>query len=224
MKVYAFTPTLPSDRNVLSEHSVLNQTVKPAVYSLLLERGVGDSLPNRISNVLNRFFGTVDLEQYDYLLRVDSDTVLPPNFLEENLQQNADVVGYGHAHIIKISAFKEVMNCRFNSVSDDTYLNFKFMKEGYVWKYWNVKPVMLRRNGCLHGVKYYLERGNVMWVNGYCPTHVFGSVRWHWKNVVAVFSYFLSMVRRTEQLDVANYVFRYQMKKLFNDLTRKRRF
>ena len=164
----------------------------------------------RVSYVLNEGLKHVNLNEYDYILRVDCDTLLPIDFVEKNLQLNADAVGFGHAHLIKVSTFLKVMNGKFHSVSDDSYLNFKFMKEGYTWAYWNTKPVMVRDNGKTYGLKYFFERGKLMWQLGYEPLHVFGNCRWTIKNVLAVAGYFSALANKVKRFDVADFVFRYQ--------------
>jgi len=51
----------------------------------------------------------VNLEDYDYLLRVDADIILPKRFIEENLKAEADYVGKaGYCMLIKVSPFLKV--------------------------------------------------------------------------------------------------------------------
>jgi hypothetical protein len=224
MKILGLIPMLPNDFSTETAESVVKQTVPVEQVLLIFNRGVGASFPARMSNALNEGLKAVDLAEYDYLLRVDSDTVLPNNFLSSSLALNADVVGYGHAHLIRVATFLKVMNGKFNSESDDSYLNYKFQSEGYKWSYWDVKPIMSRKPGKTHSVNYFVERGEIMWKHGYEPLHVFGSVRWEPKNVLAIFGYFLALLRRKRRLDVSKFVFRFQISKLTKDARRTRRW
>jgi hypothetical protein len=220
----AVVPMLPSDYSQATIDSIKNQTLPVDDLVVLDGKVSGASLPARISKLFNNYFEGLRLESYDYLLRVDSDTVLPPTFLEDNLKLNVDVVGYGHAHLIKISSFVDAMGGRFNPECDDTYLNFKLMLRGYRWSAWNTKPLMVRDNGKTHSMRYFFERGLVMWKCGYEPLHVLGSVRWDFRNLFSVAEYFSCLIRRVPKFDISKFVFLYQLHKLKSDLVRKRRF
>lgn len=223
-KVLCVIPALPSDRPTECLHSIAAQTVPVAKTVVLNQQGHGATLQEKLSNVLNEGLTRENLGNYDYLLRVDCDTVLPTGFLASNLALNADVVGHGHAHLIRVVPFMDAMHGQFNGESDETYLNFKFMQQGYKWSYWDVKPVLKRRAGKTHSLQYFLNRGREMWRNGYEPLHVLGSCRWELRNLLCVFGYFAALLSGVPRLDVAAYTFRYQLHKLQGDLTRKQRW
>ncbi|MCW4035373.1 MAG: hypothetical protein CW716_00070 [Candidatus Bathyarchaeum sp.] len=49
------------------------------------------------------------LDDFTHILRVDGDTVLPKNFVEESLKSNADLVGCGgYAQLLTVSVFKDL--------------------------------------------------------------------------------------------------------------------
>jgi hypothetical protein len=224
LRFIAVIPTLPSDYCQATVDSIRNQTVSVDKIVVLAKKVSGATLPARISKLFNDFFESFNLKDYDYLLRVDSDTVLPPTFLKSNLRLNVDVVGYGHAHLIKIASFVDAMGGRFNPECDDTYLNFKLMLKGYRWSEWNTKPLMVRGNGKTHSMRYFFERGLVMWKCGYEPLHVLGSVRWDFRNLFSVAEYFSCLIRRVPRFDVSKFVFLYQLHKLKGDISRRQRF
>jgi hypothetical protein len=224
-RVLGVVPALPDDLLLETLRSIQLQTVPVNHVLVLSKRGNGGTFPSRMSEVLNDGLSHVKLADFDYLLRVDGDTFIPLNFLEENLKQNVDVVGYGHAHLIRVAAFLKWMNGKFAAHADDTYLNFKIQSEGGKWAYWNVKPMMTRGAGKRHvSTRYFVERGKVMWQNGYEPLHVLGSPRWDWRNVFAVAGYFAALLARVKRVDCSRFVFWFQIRKLRGDLKRRRRY
>jgi hypothetical protein len=212
-KILCVIPCLPEDLNGKCVECVKNQTIPVSKLLVLSGRGSGVTLQERVSSVLNEALGQVDLNDYDYLLRVDSDTLLPETFLEDNLGL-ADVVGDGFAHLIRVLPFLAVMGGRFNLVSDDSYLNYKFMMQGYSWVRCHVEPHVVRPFGVCHGISYFLVRGRIMWACGFEPFHVLGAFLWDKRNVFAVFGYFASLLMCKSRLDVANFVFHRQSRRL----------
>ena len=213
---------MPSDINEPCVSGIKTQSVPVSDLLILSDRGAGATLQERVSSVLNDALGKVDLASYDYILRVDSDTVLPPNFLERNLGL-ADVVGSGYAHLIRVPAFLDAMGGKFNVVSDDSYLNYKFMQCGYKCTDWKVKPCLMRKPGKKHRFTYFLNQGYVMWVCGYEPFHVlyepfhvFGTFIWDRRHILVIFGYFISLLKRKPRLDVANFVFCLQIRRLMS--------
>ena len=225
-RILCVIPTHPKDTEYLklTLQTVNDQTVPVTTIITPTEISNIANIPRRMSVILNHALNKIDLSLYDYILRIDTDTILPPDFIEKNLEQNADVVGYGHAHLIKVSTFREVMNCTFHRESDDSYLNYKFMYAHKKWMYWNVKPIRSRKCGRTHSKQYFIDRGALMWMLGYEPLHVIGNVRWDFYNVFAVFGYFYAMLNRVTRLDVAKSVFHYQICRLTVDIRRRRRF
>jgi hypothetical protein len=211
---------LPEDFNIKCVEAVKNQTVPVSKLLILSKRGSGATLQERVSSVLNEALSQFDLSKFDYVLRVDSDTLLPANFLEANLGL-ADAVGDGFAHLIRVSPFLAVMGGKFNLVSDDSYLNYKFMMHGYSWARCRAEPVVFRRFGVHNGLNYFLVRGRVMWACGFEPLHVLGSFLWDCWNVFAVFGYFAALLSCKPKLDIADFVFYRQSHRLigekFND-------
>ena len=152
MKVLCVIPSVPSHLNSATVSSILQQTY-PVDMILILPRKVeGKTVAERVSKVLNEGLSHVRLEDFDYLLRVDGDVVLPHNFLEENLKGKPDLCGGArHAMLIKVSPFLKLMNGKFHPKSDDSYTVYKFMKEGCRIKKRKVQPILLRQAGLHQG-------------------------------------------------------------------------
>ena len=115
-------PALLSELKQETIVSLNNQTVPINYIVVLAKRNNSVNLPMRISNVLNDGLQWVRLECFDYLLRLDADTILPNDFVEKHIALNVDVVGgEGYAQLIKVKFFVDKMKCSFNFYSDDTY-------------------------------------------------------------------------------------------------------
>lgn len=132
MKILCLIPTLPNEIKDKTLHSIFNQTVSTDYIFLLTKKmDTKVSLPQKISSILNDGLIGIKLESYDYILRLDSDTILPPDFLEKHVALNVDVVGgEGYAQLIKVPFFLNKMNGQFNKDSDDTYTYFKAVSCG----------------------------------------------------------------------------------------------
>ena len=212
-KVLCVLPMLPCDFNPECILGIKNQTIPISKLLIVSERGSGSTLQSRVSSVLNNALAQVDLTEFDYILRVDSDTVLQPKFLEQNIGL-ADAVGDGFANLIRVQPFLSVMGGKFNLVSDDSYIQYKFMMHGFSWASCRVKPVVKRQFGVHHGVNYFVVRGKIMYACGFEPFHVLGAFLWDRYNVFAVFGYFASLFTHKKRLDVADFVFYRQIHRL----------
>jgi hypothetical protein len=81
----------------------------------------------RVSIALNKVLATIDLRHYDWLLKIDSDTTIPKNFIEDNIKCNYDLMGTGRALLIKVGPFIKYCNGVFvPTVSDDEYIIYIF--------------------------------------------------------------------------------------------------
>jgi hypothetical protein len=155
----------------------------------------------------------VNLDAYDYLLRVDADVVLAPNWLETHLVGEPDLCGpSGCVQLFKVAAFKQVLNGMFPRESDDSLVVNRYGMKG--------KKVVRAKDGFQFTVKphrtvnYYLDRGTSMYRIGYEPLHVLLSVFWGLGNVFAWFTYAVACLRRPCKFDVAGYVRAKQLARL----------
>jgi len=175
-----------------------------------------DPLGKRIATALNIALRRVNLEEYDYMLRVDADAILPSGFIEKNLKANADYVGkVGYAMLLKASSFLKVFNGKFAEVgAEDSYVGLKFLRQGYQVKRWLCPPVLMRKSGQHHSYRYYFTRGIEMYRLGYEPIHVLETLRRDLRNIFNILGYALAVLKRIERYDFAHWVFRTQLRRL----------
>lgn len=213
IKILCVIPSLAEDLKMQTIRSILSQTYPVEMVIILPRRVEGRTVAEKVSKVLNEGLSHIKIEDFDYILRVDGDTVLPPNFLEENLKDNPDLCGTaGYAMLIKVQSFLQAMHGRFHAKSDDSYTRYKFMKEGCTTSKYRIKPILLRKSGTKHGIMYFFNRGKSMYRLGYEPLHVFTSIRFTLWNIFAIFGYLSSLFKREQRFDVAKFVWTKQIK------------
>jgi len=144
------------------------------VEHIYVEPNLHEPLGKRIVIALNHALSKACLEDYDYLLRVDADVMLPKRFIEENLKVKADCVGTaGYAVLLKMNCFIKVFNGQFPEVAvEDTYIALKLLSLGYSVKPWVLPPILKRKSGTCHSWRYHFIRGVEMYKLGYEPLHV----------------------------------------------------
>lgn len=237
-RILAVIPTLNDDPTDTMK-SLMNQTIKVSkilvavgseelyrkltstsnkgiVEIFYIKPNFQDPLGKRIATALNHALSTVDLTSYDYLLRVDADTVLPERFIEENLKVNADYVGKaGYAMLLKMNCFLKIFKGRFAEVgAEDSYIGLKLLSKGYNVLSWALPPKIKRRSGAHHTWRYYFTRGIEMYKLGYEPVHVVEVIRHDIRNIFTILGYFTAIIKRLEHYDFAGWVFRAQLKRL----------
>jgi len=242
--ILAVIPTLNDDPTSTIK-SIINQTIKVSkilvavgskeLYQKLLSTkrnsikeffyvkpNFQDPLGKRVAVALNTVLSKVQLREYDYLLRVDADTILPKRFLEENLKVDADCVARGgYAMLIKMSSFIKFFNGRFAVVeAEDSYIGFKLLSQGRTVKSWILPPRLNRESGVHHSWRYYFIRGLARYKFGYEPLHVFGSLYRDIRNAFTILGYLTALLKRMERHDFAGWTFRTQLRKLLRRETK----
>jgi len=236
-KILVVIPTLnddPTDTiNSIHRQTVKNSKILVAVGSKNLYRKLivnksddvevfyikpnyAEPVGKRVAIALNFVLSKVRLKDYDYLLRVDADTLLPKRFIEDNLKVDVDYVGKaGYAMLIKMESFTKFFNGRFVEVgAEDSYFGLKLLSQGRSVKPWTLPPKLKRKSGVAHSWRYYFVRGKEMYKLGYEPIHVFEVIRLDPRNVFAVLGYFIGMLKRISRYDFAGLVFKTQLRRL----------
>lgn len=206
VKVLAVVPCHPKESCAEAVESVRCQTVPVTEVLVLSEVSSIKPFPKRMSSILNNALENIKLENYDYLLRVDSDTVLPQNFLEENLKSDAKVMGWGYAQIIHIPTFLKLMHGRFFSEQDDTYIRLMFEMHGQKTCNLTVEPLSSRPFGECHGSGYFIERGQLMYKLGYEPAHIFSKALLNRQSMFMLYGYLKAWIQRLSKFDVSPFV------------------
>jgi hypothetical protein len=209
-RIICFVPALPNEIRLNTLHSIASQSIPVSAICLLTKFAPKTlAFPAKISYIVNEWLATVRLEDYDYLLRVDADTVLPANFIEGNLTGDFDVVGYGPAQLIKVSSFIKVMGGRMHPDHDDGYPLVKFKQAGLkAQSTYFVEPVIQRQPGFHQGATYFVGQGELHYRYGYDPVGellvVFGKYkRYHPFGVFYLVGYFKALLTHKSRFDVA---------------------
>ena len=214
-RILCMVPSLPKDLNAQCVSSILAQTVPIEMLVILSKKVEAGTLAERVSFILNEALSHIRIEDFDYILRVDGDTVLPTDFLEECLKEEPDLYGdWGYAMLIKAQPFLKLMNGKFHPESDDSYIIHKFIAEKQKVFHRQIKPVQIRKRP--HDMNDLLACGEIYYKLGYEPFHVLSFLgnRRLKEMLLVVIGYFNALVRREHKFDIASYVWRHQTRKL----------
>jgi len=219
MKILCVILGLPQDLKYETVRSVMNQTIPVDMIVLLTKKSSKPTLVERIPDALNEGYSHIKLEDFDYILRLDGDTILKETFLERNLEGKPDSRGSGRAHLIKVKSFLELMNGRYFNLADDSYLNAKFKECGKKVESLVEEPLFYAKHP--FDVKYNVDRGRVNYILGWTPVHIIQSLSWDWSRIFLVGSYFISfLLLRPKRADIAKFVQDYQIRSEIGHLTR----
>ena len=181
-----------------------------------------DSFGIRIARALNSVLDTVDLNDFDYIIRVDADVILPANFIEASVALRADIVGeFGDAMLIAIRAFRKHLEGRFPlTIAEDTYTAYKLKSVGCRLADWSVVPIVKRTPGKGKPWSFFCARGIEMYKLGFEPFHVVASLLLDIRNSFAISTYFISLLRHRGKYEFADRIFVWKTKSLMQDVRR----
>lgn len=224
-RILCLIPALPMELRLETLKSIFGQTV-PVTCTVLLTEKIKEHLPfpAKISKVLNNGLTDLRLENYDYLLRVDADTVLPPNFIKDNLKMDYDVLGYGPAQLIKVDSFLKYMGGRMYPSHDDGYPIVKFKQCGLkASSRYFVEPVIQRKPGFHQGTSWFVSQGELQYCYGYDILYEFAIVLYKWRRyhpygLFYLVGYFKALFERKQRFDVAAPVLAHNSLKYKNPL------
>ena len=223
MKILCMVPTLFEDLNPNCEIGIKSQTVPIDKILFIFNKYVGGTLASRVSCALNKGLETINLVDYDYIFRVDADTVLKPTFLENILKGSPDLAGNGgYAMLIKVKPFIELMGGKFNVESDDSYVMYRFKTEGLKVKAINDSCLDTRIHK--HSKKDQMFIGTIYYKMGYEPFHILHfllrtkaqRLQCHQTNSMKllVLSYFINVIKHESKFDFAYKIWNYQIGRL----------
>ena len=208
--ILCLIPVLPSELRIETLRSIINQTMPVDCVVLATEKAPSNlEFPAKISWVLNGVLESFRLECFDYVLRVDSDTVLPIDFIEKNIALGCGVVGFGPAQLIKVNVFNECMGGRFHRVHDDGYPLVKFQQCGYkVSRNYAAEPFIQRKPGFHHGYNWFVVQGGLHYRYGYDPIGELLVVLYKWRQyhpygLFFLVGYFKALLLNKKRFDVA---------------------
>jgi hypothetical protein len=207
-KVCVLVPVLPMEVRGDVLRSIALQSVEPNCI-ILLTKKVREKLPfpAKMSVVLNEMLGRLKLEYFDYLLRVDADTVLPSNFIEENIKGGFDAVGEGYAQLIRVAAFREYCGGRFHPDHDDGYILVKFAQLGLKVSHtgYIIKPIVERVPGIHQGSSWFVAQGDLKYRYGWEPSALLFNLFMNrcQFSIFELYGYFLALVKHKKRFDVS---------------------
>ncbi|MEM3684067.1 MAG: glycosyltransferase family A protein [Conexivisphaerales archaeon] len=170
----------------------------------------------RLARAINYALQQVDLKEYDFVLKVDADIVLPNRFLEENCKLKAAYIGRaGSAMLIRVKPFLQVFGGRFAEVvAEDSYIGLMFLYKGFTIKNYACKPVLMPESRKHHSFRYYYALGKEYYKLGYEPIHVIASLRYGKMELFKAFGYFVALLNGTERYEFARFVAKLQTMRL----------
>ena len=168
-----------------------------------------------MAKAINFALQFTNVNDYDYILKVDDDVSLPPNFIELSLKLDADCVGgSGCAQMFKISTFMALFKGRFPEVvSDDTYCEFMIIACRKKYAKWPIEPIYHDATR-KHSWIYYYEIGFNRYKLGYDPIHIFFHLRHGINYIFYLIGYFMAFIRREKKYPFARQIYRIKMEQI----------
>jgi hypothetical protein len=175
-------------------------------------------LGTRIGCAINTALSGIKLQEYDYLLKVDADTILPPNFLARNIETYADITGiFGFTMLFKVPAFIKLLNGKWPEVlGEDTYIIHLYKRHGFSIANYLLSPAITRKSET-HSWRYQFNRGLAVHLLGYEPIHALAlslDVSRDGKALFLMLGFMASVIRRSKRYDFADWIFLEQVKEL----------
>ena len=218
VRIFCLILSLPSQLRFATIQSVMNQSIPVEMLVLFTRKSKMPTLIERIVDSENNGLQHANLEEFDYMFKLDADTILGKDFLENNLFDNPDAVGPGPALLVKVSEFIELMGGKFRHI-DDCYVMDKFRMEGKNYHRWTEEPKHTGHHissGQPLDVPYLVGLGQMYYRLGHMPMQVFHSVFWEVpysvRNIFTVGGYLMAFILRPKKLDTYNFMKAYQTK------------
>jgi hypothetical protein len=188
---------------------------------LYLPPDMTEPLGVRLAKAINFALEQVDLNKYDYLLKLDADVVLPARFLEENIKVNADYVGRaGYTMLLKVKPFLKVFNGRFAEVgAEDSYIGLKLLYRGYRIGNYLLRPTLMPAANKKHSYRYYFTLGREFYRLGYEPLHVLEKLRYGYMELFRIFGFFVALLTRSKKYEFAKFVSFVQIMRIIHGKT-----
>lgn len=191
MRVLVLIPTLNKLPRKTIE-TLLNQTLKPVkiivisgkqleikdcsffpidLVQIIYEKpNMKMSLGERVARALNKALEQLNISEYDFILKADSDIIFPPDFIERNLFSGYDLMGRGSGMLIKVKPFEKYMRgAFFETIIDDVYILRVFQIYGLKvlpWKW--IHPAILLKE-VSHTCRWEFKAGEALFRCGDTP-------------------------------------------------------
>ena len=232
-KILCLVVSLPQQLRFETIQSVMNQSISVELTVLLTKKSSMPTLVQRIIDAENDGLRHINLKHFDYILKLDGDTILGRDFLKNNIVEGPDAIGAGGAFLIKVSPFNEILGGKFFPDSEDPYVRTRFLMEGKKVQDYYEAPKYLGTHSSLD-VPDSVALGSMYYRLGWTPIHVFHTIFWdiprsssqalhcpeinrvlslphlRIRNVFLVGSYLLACILRPQKMDTFSFIRTYQ--------------
>lgn len=220
---------IPSRRgvSVTTLKSVRAQTV-PVSKIVIADKIFPANIPvgKRVAMALNSVLPTLDLSDFDYILRTDDDAILAKDFIEENLKTGADIIGSsGYGQLIKVEPFLKHFKDFPIVVAEDSYVYYAFMDMGLKVSGYAVRPKKIRKKK--HSKSYWINGGMERYRTGYMLYNILISFREPLsgftvglESIYIIIGYLMGFFGQIEKHSFSQMVRTYQMKRLHRVFSR----
>jgi hypothetical protein len=200
--------------------------VKPERIVLSDHRFSDPKTGTRVAKSINRTLGEIPWRQYDYILRLDGDASLPPDFIEMALREEADLVGTGGSGLLFRRKVLEAVGSRWPVLDpEDSYFIWKARQLGFTHRTVGVKGAG-RPFGGEYSVPRFLSWGYNCYILGIEPISflrlalISARAARRPAFILGVPAYLGCILVGLKRLDVADYVTRTQIRLLSRSLRR----
>jgi len=130
----------------------------------------------RVGFSITTLFRLININKYDYLVKLDDDAYLPRDFFEKNLQQPFIALGAGAAMILNTKYYVRVFGNKWPiSALDDFIIMYTieaiWRAKVYAWRYIR-KPVLLRNQISKPQLRRWLKMGFEFYKMGFTTTYM----------------------------------------------------
>jgi hypothetical protein len=205
-----------------SEKKVLLKSNENSITQIFIRPDFNKSLGERLGAAINASLESVNITDYDYILKMDADVILPILFLEINLTADADLNGrFGFCMLLKVNTFLKVLGGKWPELTtEDTYIEHFYSSLGFSVIDPALPPLVKRNAGVHYSWHSQLDRGVSWYKMGYEPLHVFISsfvgFRTNPRTIYSLIGYTYACLLRFEKYTFAGWLFKQQLKQFYD--------
>lgn len=164
-RVVAIIPSIYDPRRTIE--SLNAQTLPPTRICLADKRFPSQFHGLRVAKAVNSELASLNLDDYDWLLRLDDDTTIPTNFLQVNTAIEADIIGNGgNCLLIRTCVLKKLGGWP-ELPGEDSSLVYQGIMNGFKHESLVVKDTCQRTVGTYYTWRLFFDSGKELWKLGY---------------------------------------------------------
>lgn len=196
--------------------SAENQTIPTDV---VIADGVfkTDTWQRSLVMAINQALAFMRWREYDWVVRVNGDDEIQPNFIEENLKAEADIIGTGNPMLLKTEVLEAMGGWPYHPL-EDYHIALLARKLGFKNVPLRMRPVSSRPYGIHYDFKKMFDEGWWSYQLGREPLQMMMTkIKWAKRTrrpilfYGAMAGYLMAILRRAEPSDVFDYTVRDQV-------------